>query len=314
MGSYSFPLSGKRIFVAGHNGMVGSALIRRLAQEDCEIIKRDRGDLDLRDSSAVHKYFKAEKPDAVILAAAKVGGIAANAAAPADFLLDNLAIQQAVIGGAFRQGIERLLFLGSSCIYPKYAEQPITEEALLTGTLEETNEAYAIAKIAGLKLCSAYRSQYGADYISAMPTNLYGPGDNFDLRTSHVLPALIRKAHEAKTANASSVSIWGSGNPKREFLHVYDCADGLVHLLKTYSHDSHINLGSGQDLSILELTKLVCNTVGFHGAIENDPSRPDGTPRKLLCIKRLSNTGWTPKITLTRGLISTYEWYLRHCN
>lgn len=304
-----YPLVGKRIFVAGHRGMVGSAILRRLEFENSEVLFRDRVNLDLRDQAGVLRYLRDTKPDAVVLAAARVGGIRANASAPATFLSDNLAIQQAVIGGAFQAGVEKLLFLGSSCIYPKHAPQPIPESAVLTSALEPTNEAYAIAKIAGLKLCAAYRAQYGADYISAMPTNLYGPNDNFDLETGHVLPALIRKAHEAKMSGANTITIWGSGTPRREFLHVDDCADALVHLLKTYSENSHINVGTGKDLSILELVNMIAGIVGFEGKIETDASRPDGTPRKLLSIDRLASTGWTPTISLRNGIARTYEWY-----
>jgi GDP-L-fucose synthase len=250
------------------------------------------------------------KPDAVILAAARVGGIAANDAYPGEFLHDNLAIQTNVIEGARCLGVGKLLFLGSSCIYPKLAPQPIAEEALLTGPLEPTNEWYAIAKIAGLKLCQAYRRQYGCDFISAMPTNLYGPEDNFDLETSHVLPALIRKAHEAKVEGRPELAIWGTGTPLREFLHVDDCADALVHLMKTYSSDSHVNVGSGHEISIADLALLVAKAVGFEGEIVFDASRPDGTPRKLMDSSRLFGTGWRPKIGLRQGVSETYRWFM----
>jgi len=242
-----------------------------------------------------------------VLAAAKVGGILANDTYPADFLCDNLAIEVNVIEAAFRQGVGKLLFLGSSCIYPKFAPQPVTEEALLAGPLEPTNEWYAIAKIAGLKMCAAYRRQHGADYISAMPTNLYGPGDNYDVNTSHVIPALIRKAHEAKTTGSQTVKIWGSGTPRREFLHVDDAADAFVHLLKTYTGEGHVNVGSGTDVTILELAKLVCDVVGCSAAIETDPTKPDGTPRKLMNVSRLFATGWRPKYDLPAGLAQTYD-------
>jgi len=305
-----FAIKGKRIFVAGHRGMVGAAIVRRLAVEDCEVLTAARGEVDLRDQAAVRGWLADRKPDAVILAAAKVGGILANDTYPADFLYDNLAIEANVIEGSFRIGVEKLLFLGSSCIYPKFAKQPITEDELLTGPLEPTNEWYAIAKIAGLKLCQAYRRQHGVDYISAMPTNLYGPGDNFDLAASHVIPALMRKAHEAKLAGASHLTIWGSGSPMREFLHVDDAADAMVWLLANYSGDSHVNVGSGTDITILDLAKLVADVVGFRGEIRNDPTKPDGTPRKLMDVSRLSATGWKPKYDLRGGLEQTYAWFL----
>lgn len=308
----SYDLKGKRVFVAGHNGMVGSALTKRLSTEQCEIITVDRRSLDLRDQSAVNAWFDLTKPDAVILAAAKVGGIAANDASPADFLFDNLMIEANVINAAFRSGVEKLLFLGSSCIYPKLAPQPIREDALLTGPLEPTNEAYAIAKIAGLKLCAAYRRQYGADFISAMPTNLYGPGDNFDLEKSHVLPALLRRADEARERQDRVLTIWGTGSVRREFLHVDDAAEALVHLLKHYSDEQSVNVGCGQDVTILELAKLISKIVGFEGKIETDPSRPDGTPQKLLDVGRLFASGWQPKYELAAGVQQTYQWYLGH--
>ncbi|HWK14967.1 MAG TPA: GDP-L-fucose synthase [Rhizobiaceae bacterium] len=305
-----FAIKGKRVFVAGHRGMVGAAIVRRLAAEDCEVLTVARSEVDLRDQAGVRGWLADRKPDAVILAAAKVGGILANDTYPADFLYDNLAIEANVIEGSFRIGVEKLLFLGSSCIYPKFAKQPITEDELLTGPLEPTNEWYAIAKIAGLKLCQAYRRQHGVDYISAMPTNLYGPGDNFDLAASHVIPALMRKAHEAKLAGASHLTIWGSGSPMREFLHVDDAADAMVWLLANYSGDSHVNVGSGTDITILDLAKLVADVVGFGGEIRNDPTKPDGTPRKLMDVSRLSATGWKPKYDLRSGLEQTYAWFL----
>jgi GDP-L-fucose synthase len=305
-----FPLAGKRVWVAGDRGMVGSALARRLKRENCEIITADRRDVDLRNQARTDGWMREAKPNVVFLAAAKVGGILANDAYPADFLYDNLMIEANVIRAAFETGVEKLVFLGSSCIYPKFAPQPISEDSLLTGPLEPTNESYAIAKIAGVKLCLAFRKQYGADFISAMPTNLYGPGDNFDLNSSHVLPALIRKAHEAKRAGADAFTIWGTGAPRREFLHVDDCADALVHLAKRYSGDSHVNVGSGNDVTIFELAELVAATVGFAGRIERDPSKPDGTPRKLMSSARIRGLGWAPKIALPDGIASVYRWFL----
>ncbi len=305
-------LSGQRIFVAGHKGMVGSAVVRRLALEDCEVITAGREIADLLRQDEVERFLEATRPDAIVMAAAKVGGILANQSAPAAFLYENLMIEANITAAAHGAGVNRMLFLGSSCIYPKFAEQPIDEEALLTGPLEPTNEAYAIAKIAGIKLAEAYRRQYGRDYISAMPTNLYGPGDNFDLTSSHVLPALIRKVHEAKMRGDHAITIWGTGRPRREFLHADDCADALVFLLKTYSGDLHINVGSGTDVTILELAQMICRIVGFTGAIEHDLSKPDGTPRKLMSARRLSELGWTPSIALEDGIASTYDWFLKN--
>jgi len=305
-----YTLRGKRVWVAGHRGMVGAALVRRLAGEDCEIITVGRDRLDLRDPAAVDQWFRQEKPQAILLAAAKVGGIHANNTYPADFLYDNLMIEANVIHAAFRTDVEKLLLLGSSCIYPKFAPQPITEDALLTGALEPTNEAYAIAKISGIKLCQAFRRQHGCDFISAMPTNLYGPHDNFDLDTSHVVPALIRKMDEARRQNASHVTLWGSGTPRREFLHVDDCADALVHLMMRYSGDSHLNVGCGEDLTVLQLAELIQSVVGFRGEMRLDPSKPDGTPRKLMDVSRLRALGWAPRISLPDGLKSAYAWYL----
>ena len=305
-----FALAGKSVWVAGHNGMVGGAVARRLADEACRVITVDRKAVDLRDQAAVVAFVMREKPDAVVLAAAKVGGILANATYPADFLYDNLAIEANIIAASHAAGVDRLLFLGSSCIYPRLAPQPITEDALLTGPLEPTNEWYAIAKIAGIKLAQAYRAQHGRDYISAMPTNLYGPGDNFDLKSSHVLPALIRKAHEAKVTGAKEIVVWGTGTPRREFLHVNDCADALVHLLKTYSGAEHVNIGVGEDISILELTQLIAEIVGFEGEIVHDLSKPDGTPRKLLSVAKLNGLGWTAKVGLCEGIAATYRWFL----
>ena len=312
MASIPYSLAGKRVFVAGHRGMVGSAIVRRLARESCETLCGTRSEIDLRNQDAVRAWLADRKPDAVVLAAAKVGGIYANDTYPADFLYDNLAIQNAVIEGSFRAGVEKLLFLGSSCIYPKFATQPIPEDALLTGPLEPTNQWYAIAKIAGLKMCEAYRQQHGVDYISAMPTNLYGPGDNYDLEKSHVIPALLRKAHVAKEAGEASLTIWGSGSPRREFLHVDDAADAMVHLLKTYSGSQHVNVGSGEDVTILELAQAVCDVVGFTGGIIADPSKPDGTPRKLMDVSKLKAMGWSPRYSLRDGLADAYAWFVAH--
>lgn len=307
-----YALSGKRVFVAGHRGLVGSALVRSLEREGCDILTAGREALDLVDQSSVRAWMANKKPDVVVIAAAKVGGILANDTYPADFLYDNLMMEANLIEAAFRNGVEKLLFLGSSCIYPKFADQPIDEDALLTGPLEPTNESYAVAKIAGIKLCQAYRRQHGVDYISAMPTNLYGPGDNYDLQSSHVIPALIRKAHEAKLTGAPSMTIWGTGTPMREFLHADDCADALVHLLKVYSGDAHVNVGSGEDMTIEALARLVMKVVGFEGALEKDLSKPDGTPRKLMKADRLRALGWAPKIGLREGLEDAYRWFLDH--
>jgi GDP-L-fucose synthase len=303
----AFDLAGRRVFVAGHRGMVGSALVRRLASEECTVLTASRTELDLKDQAAVRTWFERERPDAVFLAAAKVGGILANDSYPADFLYDNLMIEANIIEAAHRCDVAKLMFLGSSCIYPKFAPQPIAEEALLTGPLEPTNEWYAVAKIAGIKLCQAYRRQHGRDYISAMPTNLYGPGDNFDLNSSHVLPALIRKAHEAKESGATSMELWGTGTPRREFLHVDDLADACVFLMKTYSGDEHVNVGSGEDIPIGELALLVAEIVGFHGEIVKDLSKPDGTPRKLMSGDRLAELGWKPRIGLREGIENVYR-------
>lgn len=306
-----YNLAGRKVYVAGHTGMVGSAIMRRLKAENCElIVPHER--VDLREQAAVRGWVAASKPDTVVIAAAKVGGILANDSFPGQFLYDNLMIEANVIEAARQAGAEKLLFLGSSCIYPKYAEQPIMEDSLLTGPLEPTNEWYAIAKIAGIKLCQAYRKEYGVDYISAMPTNLYGPGDNFDLQSSHVMPALIRKAHEAKLAGADSIEIWGTGSPRREFLHVDDLADACVMLLKTYSGHEHVNVGSGEDVSILELTEMVKNAVGFEGKIVKDESKPSGTPRKLMSADKLRAMGWRPSIPLQEGIRSAYEWFLKN--
>jgi GDP-L-fucose synthase len=307
-----YSLRGKRVWVAGSRGMVGAALTRRLAAEGCEMLSAGRETLDLTRQEEVERWMAAARPQTVFVAAAKVGGILANDAYPADFLYENLAIELNIIHAAWKIGVEKLLFLGSSCIYPKFAEQPISEDALLTGPLEPTNEWYAIAKIAGIKLCQAYRKQHGADFISAMPTNLYGPGDNFDLKTSHVVPALIRKAHEAKISGQKRFVIWGTGSPRRELLHVDDCADALVHLMKVHSDARHVNVGSGEDLTIRELAHLVATAVGFDGEIGHDLSKPDGTPRKLMNAEKILSLGWSPSIGLEDGLASTYRWFLEN--
>ena len=306
-----YALQGKRVWVAGHRGMVGAALVRRLAREGCEVLIAERSDADLRRQGDVEHWMDVNRPHAVFVAAAKVGGILANDTRPAEFLFDNLMIEANVIDAAWKAGVEKLLFLGSSCIYPKLAPQPITEDALLTGPLEPTNEWYAIAKIAGIKLCQAYRKQYGCDFNGAMPTNLYGPGDNYDLNTSHVIPALIRKAHEAKLRGDRQMIIWGTGTPRREFLHVDDCADALVLLMTRYSGVEHVNVGSGEDLTIAELAETVCEAVGFTGAIERDLSKPDGTPRKLMSGDKLRALGWQPRIGLREGLADAYVAFLK---
>lgn len=305
-----YNLADKRVYVAGHRGMVGSAIVRRLASEGCSILTATRSELDLGDQAAVRGWFDANKPAAVFLAAAKVGGILANDTYPADFLYDNLMIEANIIEAAHRAGVEKLMFLGSSCIYPKFAPQPITEGSLLTGSLEPTNEWYAIAKIAGVKLTQAYRRQHGHDYISAMPTNLYGPGDNFDLKGSHVLPALIRKAHEAKIKGERGIEIWGTGMPRREFLHVDDLADACVFLMKYYSEDEHINVGFGGDVTIRKLAELVMEIVGLDGELRCDMSKPDGTPRKLMDAGKLRAMGWAPKIALRDGIDAVYNDFL----
>lgn len=292
--------------------MVGSAIVRRLQAENCEILTVPHSALDLTRQDDVERWMTQARPHAIFHAAARVGGILANSTYPAEFLHDNLAIQTSVIEGARKSGVEKLLILGSSCIYPKFAAQPIVEDALLTGPLEPTNEWYAVAKIAGLKLAQAYRLQYGCDFISAMPSSLYGPGDNFDLQSGHVLPAVLRKVHEAKQAGASAITMWGTGTPRREFLHVDDCADALVHLMKHYSSDGHINVGTGQDITIAQLAAQVCEVVGFSGRIAYDTSKPDGTPRKVLNVDKLAGLGWSPRISFAEGLAQTYRWYLEN--
>ncbi|MFD8435182.1 GDP-L-fucose synthase family protein [Streptomyces microflavus] len=301
---------GSRIFVAGHRGLVGSAVARRLADDGHEVLTRGRDLLDLRDAARTETYLRGIRPDAVVLAAAKVGGIMANSTYPVQFLEDNLRIQLSVIAGAHAAGTERLLFLGSSCIYPRLAPQPIREESLLTGELEPTNEAYALAKIAGIVQIQSYRRQYGASYISAMPTNLYGPGDNFDLETSHVLPALIRRFHEAQRDGAEKVTLWGSGSPRREFLHVDDLAAACVRLLEAYDGDAPVNIGCGEDLTIHELAHTIAEVTGYQGRIGWDTSKPDGTPRKLLDVSRLTSLGFKPQIPLRDGIARTYAWWL----
>lgn len=307
-----FSIEEKRVWVAGHRGMVGSAVVRALSARKAEVLTVERSELDLRSAPDVQAWMAARRPDLVVLAAAKVGGILANAQFPADFIEENLAIELAVMGAAARLRTEKLVFLGSTCVYPKMAPQPIKEEYLLTGPLEPTNEWYAVAKIAGLKLAEAYRRQHGLDFISLMPTNLYGPNDNFSLEGSHVLPALIRKAHEAKLRGDDRIVIWGSGTPRREFLHVDDLADAVLFLAERYSDPRPINVGTGEDLTIRELAELVCAAVGFRGAIELDRSKPDGTPVKRTDVTRLKQLGWHPRIALRDGLRSTYAWFVEN--
>ena len=303
-------LTGTRVWVAGHRGMVGAALVRRLAAENCTVLMVGREEVDLLDQCAVMKWVRHSRPDSIIVAAAKVGGIHANNSAPVDFLQNNLVIQNNILAAAHACDVDRLLFLGSSCIYPKFAEQPITEDSLLTGALEPTNEWYAIAKIAGIKLCQAYRKQYGRDWISAMPTNLYGRGDNYDLETSHVLPALLRKFHEAKVSGAKEVVLWGSGTPLREFLHCDDLADALVFLLKNYSEYEHINVGSGSEVTIRGLAETIAKVVGYDAELVFDATKPDGTPRKLMDSGRLHALGWNDARSLEDGIASTYALWL----
>jgi GDP-L-fucose synthase len=305
-----YPLTGKRIFVAGHRGMVGGALVRRLKKIDCEILTVTHKEVDLRRQAETETWLAAHKPDTVFVAAATVGGILANDTRPAEFLYDNMMIEGNLIEGARRIGAKKLLFLGSSCIYPRLAPQPMKEEHLLTGALEPTNQWYAIAKIAGLKLCAAYRRQHGSDFISAQPTNLYGPGDTYDLKGSHVIPALLAKMHMAKTTNAAEVEIWGTGQPRREFLHVDDLADALVFLMERYSDESHVNIGWGEDVSIAELAALIADVVGFKGRLRYATDKPDGMPRKLLDVSMLDGIGWRPQIGLRDGLVDAYRWFV----
>jgi GDP-L-fucose synthase len=302
-----------RIYVAGHRGLVGSAVVRALRNGGHEnLILRSHDELDLTDQHAVRQFFEAERPDAVVMAAARVGGIHANSSRPATFIRDNLLIQDNVIDSAHRSGVAKFVFLGSSCIYPKLAPQPIKEDYLLTGPLEPTNEWYAIAKIAGVKMCQAYRREYGFNAISLMPTNLYGPGDNFDLQNSHVLPALIRRFHEAKVRGDDRVAVWGTGAPRREFLHVDDLADAVLYLLQSYDAEPIVNIGWGEDITIRELAELVLSAIGYSGRLEFDSSKPDGTPRKLLDVTRLTNLGWKPRISLEAGIAQTYGWFKEH--
>ena len=308
--SATYRLEGKRVWVAGHRGMVGAALVRRLTGSGCELVLATRGELDLRRQADVEAWMARTRPQAIFLAAARVGGIHANDTRPGEFLFDNLAIQTNVIQAAKEAGVEKLLFLGSSCIYPRLAEQPIREEALLTGPLEPTNEWYAIAKIAGMKMAQAYRRQYGCDFISAMPTNLYGPQDNFDLTSSHVVPALMVKAHEAKQAGRSGLEIWGTGQPRREFMYVDDLADALVFLMERYSGEQHVNVGVGYDVSIGELARTIMQVVGVSGEIRCNTAMPDGTPRKLMDSSRLAAMGWRPRTSLEDGLEQAYRWFL----
>jgi GDP-L-fucose synthase len=310
MARTSFELKGKRVFVAGHRGMVGAALVRRLAQEDVELQTAGRNEVDLRDQAAVLSWFAKRRPQAVFLAAAKVGGIVANNTLRAEFIYDNLMIATNVIHAAHLNGAEKLMFLGSSCIYPKLAPQPLREDSMLTGLLEPTNEPYAIAKIAGVKMVEAYRSQYGSNFINVMPTNLYGPGDNYHPEYSHVVAALIRRFHEAKLSGVSNVVVWGTGTPRREFLYVDDMADACVHLMKTYSDQELVNIGTGQDITIAEFARVVAAAVGYKGGISFDPSRPDGTPRKLLDVSRLAKLGWSARTSLEDGVRLAYQAYL----
>jgi GDP-L-fucose synthase len=310
MAKTPFELKGKTVFVAGHRGMVGGALLRRLARENVELLTATHGELELRDQAAVSKWFAAKRPQAVFLAAAKVGGIVANNTLRGEFLYDNLAIATNVIHAAHVNGTEKLMFLGSSCIYPKLASQPLREDSMLTGPLEPTNEPYAIAKIAGIKMVEAYRRQYGSDFINVMPTNLYGPGDNYHPEYSHVVAALIRRFHEAKMSGAPDVEVWGTGTPRREFLYVDDMADACIHLMKTYSDEGLVNIGAGEDISIAEFARVVAATVGYTGGISYDPSRPDGTPRKLLDVSRLTELGWRARTSLKDGIKLAYQAFL----
>lgn len=312
--SNKFPLTGKRIFVAGHNGMVGSAIVRSLNKVDCEILTVSSKELDLKQISEVGQWFDEYKPDVVFLAAAKVGGILANSSYPTDFLIENLSIQNSVITNAFKHKVKKFMFLGSSCIYPRNAKQPIKESSLLTGLLEPTNEAYAIAKIAGIKLCQFYRKQYGVDYISVMPTNLYGPGDNFHPKNSHVVAALISKFYEAVKSNKKEVVLWGTGKPLREFMHVDDLAEGLIFIMENYSDYEHINIGTGKEISITEFANIIKNISGWQGDIKFDDSYPDGMPRKIMDINKINKLGWQSKIELKIGLEQSYNWFVDNYN
>jgi GDP-L-fucose synthase len=305
-----FPLAGKRVLVAGHKGMAGSSIVRRLKSEDCEILTAGRDVVDMMRQSDTEDWLATLKPDAIFLAAAKVGGIQANNTRPAEFLYENLVIETNVINAAYRAGVKKLLFLGSSCIYPRAAEQPIKEEALLTGPLEPTNDAYALAKIAGIKLCQAYRKQYGCDYISAMPTNLFGPGDKYDLENGHVVAALIMKMHAAKKEGAEQVVLWGTGTPLREFLYTEDLADGLVFLMKHYSGDSHVNIGTGKEHTIRQLAETIAKAAGWDGTFVQDTSKPDGMMRKVMDVSRLAALGWAAKTPFEEGIKSAYDWYV----
>ena len=309
--SEKYSLQGKRVWVAGHKGMAGSGLVRRLARENCDLLTVDRAQVDLRRQREVEDWIAATRPQAVFVTAATVGGIVANDTRPAEFIYDNLIIETNVIHAAWKVGVEKLLFLGSSCVYPKLAPQPLVEDALLTGPLEPTNQWYAIAKIAGIKLCQAYRRQYGCDFISAMPTNLYGPGDNYDLRQGHVIAALQMKVHQAKQAGAPSIEIWGSGTPRREFLFVDDLADALVFMMKHYSDESHLNVGTGEDITIRELAELIARVADYKGAFVYDRSKPDGTPRKVMDVSRLKALGWQAKTSLQEGIKIAYDGYTR---
>jgi GDP-L-fucose synthase len=311
MASTPFDLKGKRVFVAGHRGMVGGALVRRLAGEGVELLTVPRNEVDLRNQAQVADWFAKKRPQAVFLAAAKVGGIVANNTLRAEFIYDNLILATNVIHAAHQNGVEKLMFLGSSCIYPKLAAQPLREDSMLTGPLEPTNEPYAIAKIAGIKMVEAYRSQYGSDFINVMPTNLYGPGDNYHPEYSHVVAALIRRFHEAKVSGASDVMVWGTGTPRREFLYVDDLADACIHLMKTYSNDELVNIGTGEDITIAEFARVVAGVVGYTGTISYDSSRPDGTPQKLLDVERLASLGWRASTALHDGIKRAYQAYLR---
>ena len=311
-GTDSFPLAGRRVMVAGHKGMAGAAIVRRLRREDCQILVADREDLDMSRQVEVEEWLAAARPDALFLAAAKVGGILANATRPAEFLYDNLAIATNVIHSACKTGVKKLLFLGSSCIYPRQAEQPMKEEALLTGPLELTNDAYALAKIAGIKMCQAYRKQYGCDFISAMPTNLYGPGDRYDLESGHVVAALIMKIHAAKSSGAPAMTLWGTGTPLREFLYTEDLADALVFMMKHYSGESHLNVGSGREMTIRALADAIANAAGWHGTFVYDGTMPDGMPRKLLDVSRLAALGWTAQTRFEDGIKAAYDWYVEN--